>query len=64
MKSYSSKEVLRILHNDGWHPVRQTGSHVQLIPPSKPGTVTVPHPRKDFKPKTLKTIFTQAGLEI
>lgn len=64
MKSYSSREVLQTLKEDGWIEKGQEGSHVQLIHPNKPGKVTVPHPRKEFKPKTLKTIFKLAGLEI
>jgi predicted RNA binding protein YcfA (HicA-like mRNA interferase family) len=64
MKSYSSKEILQILKEDGWIAKSQEGSHVQLIHPTKPGKVTVPHPRKEFKLKTLKTIFKQAGLKI
>lgn len=64
MKNYSSKEILAILHKDGWRKVRQTGSHIQLQHPTKPGTVTVPHPRKNLKLKTIKNIFIQAELEI
>lgn len=64
MKSYSSREVLQTLKEDGWIVKNQEGSHVQLIHPTKPGKVTVPHPRKEFKQKTLITTFKQAGLEI
>lgn len=64
MKSYSSKEVLKILKDDGWYIVNQVGSHHQLKHPTKPGKVTVIHPIKDYKIKTLKTIFKYAGLEI
>ena len=64
MKSYSSKEVLKILQDDGWYLVNQAGSHHQFKHPTKPGKVTVIHPTKDYKIKTLKTIFKQAGLEI
>ncbi|MHB8984452.1 MAG: type II toxin-antitoxin system HicA family toxin [Eubacteriales bacterium] len=39
------------------------GSHVQLIHSTKPGKVTVPHPRKDLKTKTLNNILKQAGLK-
>lgn len=63
MKSYSSKEILKTLYEDGWYIIGQKGSHIQLKHPTKPGKVTVPHPRKNFKPKTLKAIFKQAGLE-
>ena len=64
MKSYSSKEILRILHTDGWFIVDQRGSHIQLEHPVKLGKITVPHPRKNLKQKTLRTIIKQAGLEL
>ncbi|ADG83320.1 type II toxin-antitoxin system HicA family toxin [Thermincola potens] len=63
MKSYSSKEILKILEKDGWIEKNQRGSHKQLIHPTKPGKVTVPHPKKDLDPKTLRSILKQAGLE-
>ncbi|NPV81430.1 MAG: type II toxin-antitoxin system HicA family toxin [Firmicutes bacterium] len=62
MKSYSSREILQILRKDGWVEKNQRGSHVQLIHPTKPGKVTVPHPKKDLDPRTVRTIFRQAGL--
>ena len=61
--SYSSKEILQILTEDGWMLKRQRGSHIQLEHPIKIGKVTVPHPEKDLKPKTVSTIFKQAGLK-
>jgi len=64
VKSYSSKEILRILYKDGWFIVDQRGSHIQLEHPIKSGKVTVPHPRKSYKQKTLNTILKQAGIEI
>lgn len=64
MKSYSSREVMQILKDDGWYIVNTEGSHYQLKHPTKKGRVTVIHPTKDYDIKTLKTIFKQAGLEI
>lgn len=61
--SYSSKEILQILAKDGWILKRQRGSHLQLEHPIKKGKVTVPHPEKDLKPKTVSTILKQAGLK-
>jgi len=58
------REVLTILRRDGWVVVHWTGSHRQLKHPTKAGRVTVPGKEsKDLAPKTLKSIFTQAGLE-
>ncbi len=64
MKGYSSKEILKILKEDGWIEVNQEGRHLQLKHPTKPGKVTVTHPVKDVPEKTTRSIFRQAGLEI
>lgn len=57
------KEVLKILYKDGWVVKNQRGSHIQLIHPIKPGKVTIPNHNKDLDPKTLNSIFKQAGLK-
>lgn len=58
------REIIKILNKDGWYILRQTGSHIQLRHPSKPGTVTVPnHKSKDVAPGTLNNIWKQAGLK-
>ncbi len=62
MKSISSREVIRILKNDGWYEVNCVGSHHQFKHPSKKGRVTVKHPDKDIPIKTLKSIELQSGL--
>ena len=64
MKSYSSRELIKILESDGWEIVRVTGSHHIFRHAVKKGTVTVPHPRKDFPINTVKSILLQAGLTI
>lgn len=64
MKNYSSKEILKILQDDGWYVADIRGSHHQLKHPTKSGKVTVPHPKKSFPQQTVKSIFKQAGLEL
>jgi predicted RNA binding protein YcfA (HicA-like mRNA interferase family) len=64
MKSYSSREILKILKANGWYIVDVTGSHHQLKHHVIPGKVTVPHPKKDIPLKTAKSILTQAGLKL
>ncbi|NLK69032.1 MAG: type II toxin-antitoxin system HicA family toxin [Clostridiaceae bacterium] len=64
MNIYSSREILRILHMDGWVIKNQRGSHIQLVHPCKGGKVTVPHPRKELDPKTVKSICNQANIEL
>jgi predicted RNA binding protein YcfA (HicA-like mRNA interferase family) len=57
-----SKTVIKALLKDGWIQVGQKGSHKQFPHPVKPGRVTVPHPVKELKIGTLKSIAKQAGL--
>lgn len=64
MKSYSSKEIIKILKADGWYEVRCVGDYHQYKHPTKNGLVTIPHPKKDFPIKTVKSIFRQAGISI
>ena len=60
----TSQEVINILKKNGWVLVRITGSHHIFKHPTKPGHVTVPHPRKDLTMKTLKSIERQSGLSV
>jgi predicted RNA binding protein YcfA (HicA-like mRNA interferase family) len=47
------REIIKLIEQDGWQQVRQTGSHRNYRHPSKPGTVTVAgHLRDDLHPKT------------
>ncbi len=62
MKSYSSREIIKILKADGWYEVNVVGSHHQFRHPVKKGRVTVKHPDKDIPLKTLKSIEDQPGL--
>lgn len=62
IKSYSSREVIRMLMEDGWVLVRTRGSHHQFQHPMKKGCVTVKHPDKDIPRKTLDCIEEQSGL--
>jgi predicted RNA binding protein YcfA (HicA-like mRNA interferase family) len=52
---------LQILFRDGWTIKNQRGSHIQIIHPIKSGKVTIPHPKKELDPKTVKSIFKQAN---
>lgn len=62
MRSYSSREVIKMLQADGWYEVNVVGSHHQFKHLTKKGRVTVKHPDKDIPPKTLKSIESQSGL--
>jgi len=60
-RSLSRREVIKWLTEDGWTEVASEGSHRQFRHPTKPGRVTVPHPRKDIPAGTLRSIYRQAG---
>lgn len=62
MKSYSSREVIQKLLEDGWYEVNVVGSHHQFKHPTKPGLTTVKDPDKDIPRKTLDSIEKQSGL--
>ena len=64
MKSWSSRDILKALTADGWTVKHKVGSHVQLVHPTKPGKVTVPDPKKDLAPGTVRSIARQAGLNL
>ena len=62
MKGYSSKEILKIVTDDGWYIVRTKGDHYQLRHPTKKGLTTIQHPKKDLDTKVINPILRQAGL--
>ncbi len=59
-----TSEVIRLLEDEGWELWRTRGSHRQYKHPSRSGKVTVPgKPSSTIHPKTLASIFKQAGME-
>ena len=62
MKSYSSRDVLKLLLEDGWVEINCVGDHHQFKHPIKPGKVTLRHPVKDLGIRDLKSIEKQSGL--
>lgn len=63
MKSYSSREVRKMLEAAGWYEVACVGDHHQYKHPTKKGRVTLRHPVKDLGIKDLKSIAAQSGLK-
>jgi len=57
-----SADLLAELKAIGWEIVRIRGSHHQLKHPTKPGTITVPHPKKDLGVGLVSKIRKDAGL--
>ena len=64
LAALTSTEVIRELRRDGWVEVRVRGSHHHFTHPTKPGIVTVPHPKKDVPVGTLASIGRQAGFKL
>ena len=62
MKSYSSRDVIRLLREDGWYEIACDGDHHQFRHKTKPGKDTVTHPVKDIPIRTLKSIERQSGV--
>ena len=63
MRSYSSREVIKMLTDDGWEFDSQESSHRHYKHPIKKGKVTVTHPKKHVPLPTLKGIARQSGLK-
>lgn len=59
MKSYSSREVIQLLKEDGWYEMNVVGGHHQFKHPSRKGRVTVKHPDKDI-PRKLSTVLNDS----
>jgi predicted RNA binding protein YcfA (HicA-like mRNA interferase family) len=62
--NHSSRDIIAVLLNDGWFLAGQTGSHRHFKHPTKPGKVTVPHPKQDLPLKTIKSIEKASGLKL
>ena len=60
---YASRELIRIIEADGWYRVSQSGAHWQFKHPTKPGRVTIVHPKRDVPIGTAHSVFRQAGIE-
>ncbi|MFL9610168.1 type II toxin-antitoxin system HicA family toxin [Methylobacillus sp. Pita2] len=58
----NSADLIKQIKKDGWELVNTVGSHHQFRHPTKPGKVTVPHPKKDLPIGTVHSILKQAGL--
>jgi predicted RNA binding protein YcfA (HicA-like mRNA interferase family) len=57
------REILKVLHDDGWKECDQHGSHIQLKHDTKKGKVTIPNHKGDLAKKTVHSIYRQAGID-
>ena len=59
----TSKEMLKLLKENGFDVISQNGSHVKLKNPETGKTVIVPYHSKDLKKGLEQAILKQAGLK-
>ena len=60
----NSRELMRMLEEDGWQLVRVVGSHHHFKHPTKPNLSTVPRPKKDLPVGTVNKQYPKkAGLK-
>ncbi|TSH80449.1 type II toxin-antitoxin system HicA family toxin [Pantoea sp. paga] len=57
-----SSTLISEMKADGWVLTRINGSLHHFTHPTKPGLVTVPHPKKDLPVGTVKSIRKQARI--
>jgi predicted RNA binding protein YcfA (HicA-like mRNA interferase family) len=57
-----SRDLIKLLEQDGWTLRGVKGSHHIFVHAVKPGHVSVPHPRKDLGVGLMQAILRQAGL--
>ena len=57
----NSRDIIRRLEREGWRLVRVKGSHHHFFRDGARSIVTVPHPKRDMAPGTVRSIYKQAG---
>jgi predicted RNA binding protein YcfA (HicA-like mRNA interferase family) len=57
-----SREIIRLIQLAGWVHLETRGSHWQFVHASRPGRVSVPHPKKDVPIGTVRSIEKQSGV--
>lgn len=63
MRSYSSREVIKILRDNGWYWVKTVGDHWQYKHHTIKAKVTIVRPEKDVALHILKDIEKKSGLK-
>jgi predicted RNA binding protein YcfA (HicA-like mRNA interferase family) len=59
----NSADIIKRLQDDGWVLRGVKGSHHVFTHPTKPGHISVPHPRKDLGVGLANKLLKQAGLK-
>jgi predicted RNA binding protein YcfA (HicA-like mRNA interferase family) len=63
LPSVSGEQAVRALQKAGWGKDRQHGSHVILIKPEHPASLSVPQHR-ELAPGTLRSLIRGAGMTV
>ena len=63
LPSVSGERAVRVFQKAGWIKDRQRGSHVILIKPRHPATLSVPQHR-EVAPGTLRALIRAAGMSV
>ncbi|KYG95667.1 type II toxin-antitoxin system HicA family toxin [Paenibacillus sp. FSL H7-0703] len=63
MRSYSSREIIKLLKDNDWYWVKTVGDHWQYKHPTIRAKVTIVHPEKDVAIHILKDIEKKSGLK-
>ncbi|MFO1351877.1 MAG: type II toxin-antitoxin system HicA family toxin [Gammaproteobacteria bacterium] len=58
-----SQDLIVEVQADGWKLDRISGSHHMFKHPTKPGTLVIPHPKKDLGKGLVHAIRRVAGLK-
>ena len=58
-----TREIEKIIKEDGWKYAYTAGSYYYYKHPTKPGKVTIPYHGKDLKTETVNSILKQARLK-
>ena len=56
--------IIRMIKADGWKLARMNGSHHHFVHEERPGITTVPHPKRDVKLGTVRSIEKQSGVTL
>jgi predicted RNA binding protein YcfA (HicA-like mRNA interferase family) len=59
----SRDDLVRAVKDAGWYEDRVAGSHHIFKHATKPGHLSVPHPKKDLGKGLVEKILKQAGLK-
>jgi predicted RNA binding protein YcfA (HicA-like mRNA interferase family) len=59
----NSRDLVRLLKEAGWYEDRVAGIHHIFKHATKPGHLSVPHPKKDLGIGLVEKILKQAGLK-